>query len=408
LLKVSAFVDGNFGMNWSFPKPQEGRNRFRAFDANNGFALSWAGVNLSLGGPEVAGTLDLRFGPSAARLAGSDESAHGLQYVKQAYATWRPGGKDGIFTFDLGKFDTIYGAEVADSQLNFNYSRGLLYWLAQPAFHTGLRVNAAFSQNFWLTGLLANGWNNSIDNNFGKTLGLQVSAAVPSTGASDGAPPLVDFHLGYLMGPELVDHGLVAGYCKEGKTFQPSASRPDCTTALPATSSNTLTPTSSPNVPIDAGSANSKLRHLVDLVVAAHPNDKLALLLNADLGFERVRAGTVDANPPSPINKHQLWWGVSLAGRYQVSDEWGAALRLEVFGDPDGRATADGDAYVNNVKKLVLGSGTLTIDYAAHKYLLLRLDNRVDFANKDVLPARLRSYESHAITSILGVVAKTN
>jgi hypothetical protein len=219
---------------------------------------------------------------------------------------------------------------------------------------------------------------------------------------------LFDVHLGYMLGPEQVDSGLVAGYCKDGKTFEPSATRPDCTTKLPAASSDPTASTSSANVAIDAGSANSKLRHLIDLVIGAHPTERLALSLNADIGFDKVRAGQVDANPPALVKKNQFWWGISASGRLQFLDDWGAALRLEVLGDRDGRVSNDGDPYVNNIKKLTLGSGTLTVDYAPLSNLLIRLDNRLDLANKDVLPARLRSYESYAVTTTLGVVAKTN
>ncbi len=95
----------------------------------------------------------------------------GLSNVKQAFATWKPGGKGSAVALDFGKFDTIYGVEVADSQYNINYTRGVVYWFAQPAFHTGFRLNADLSDAFTLKALLVNGYNNSIDNNFGKTPG---------------------------------------------------------------------------------------------------------------------------------------------------------------------------------------------------------------------------------------------
>ena len=75
-------------------------------------------------------------------------------------------------SFDFGKFDTIYGAEVAESQDNLNYTRGVVYWFTQPLFHTGLRVNAELTDELMLRGLLVNGSNNTIDNNVGKNLGL--------------------------------------------------------------------------------------------------------------------------------------------------------------------------------------------------------------------------------------------
>jgi hypothetical protein len=396
-LAVDAFVDGYFSMNYLLPKPQAGRNRFRAFDSSNGFAFSWVGLNLTYGGPEASGTVNLRFGPSAERLAG-DDTKYGMQYVKQAFATWRPGGEGSPVSFDFGKFDTIFGAEVADTQSNFNYTRGLLYWLAQPAFHTGLRLNANLSPNFWVTALATNGWNNSVDNNIMKSFGLQLSGSIPNRDGSESS--LIDAHLGYLVGPEQADNGLLTGFCQGGQTFEPSPTQPGCSNALP---------NSSPDVRQDAGSSNSALRHLIDLVVGIHPSPKLAFLLNADLGLERTRLGGVDQNPlPKFTDSSQLWWGVSASGRYQFHDQWAAALRAEIFGDPDGRTTVGDDLYVVGVQDLLLTSATLTFDYAPVSGLLLRLDNRLDGASDAVFPRRLRSYETVAVTSTLGVVVSTN
>ncbi len=75
----------------------------------------------------MGGTLALRFGPSAKRynsscLAQKCDAAYGLENVKQAFASWRPGGDSSPVTLDFGKFDTIYGAEVAESQDNINYT----------------------------------------------------------------------------------------------------------------------------------------------------------------------------------------------------------------------------------------------------------------------------------------------
>ena len=46
---------------------------------------------------------------------------------------------DGL-TIDVGLFDTIYGAEVADSWVNFNYTRSPLNYLMQPFYHLGVRA----------------------------------------------------------------------------------------------------------------------------------------------------------------------------------------------------------------------------------------------------------------------------
>src|SRR5690606_15975136 len=279
-LTLSAFVDAYGSFNFMTPRPQSGRNRFRAFDTSNGFGLAWAGVNGRYGTEEISGTLDLRFGPAATALAKGD-AANGLANVKQAFATWRPGGKQGLLTLDFGKFDSHYGVESAESQDNFNYTRGLVFWLAQPRFHTGLRASVDINPNFWITGLVANGWNNSFDNNAGKTFGLQVSAAVPRGSESK---PFFDVHVGYLVGPEQVDYGTVM-YCAGGEAYNPNTL--GCDSAYAG---------STPYVQRDAGGANgaSAFRHLIDLVATFNPSDQLSLWLNADLGFEGVRPGSPD------------------------------------------------------------------------------------------------------------------
>lgn len=393
-LAVDAFVDAYFSFNFQGPKPQDGRNRFRAYDVNNGFSIAWAGLNLGYSGDHFGGVMDLRFGPSARALAGADADA-GLENLKQAYATWRPGGAGSVVTLDFGKFDTIYGAEVAESQLNFNYTRGLLYWLGQPAFHTGLRANFDVNEQFWITALLANGWNNSVDNNAGKSLGLQLNFSVPGLDAD--AAPALHVHLGYLVGPEGPDYAIVENYCEAGLTYDAVSG---------ACVSNR--PNSSPHVARDAGSANvDGLRHLIDLVLGVNPTPELSLLLNLDVGFDAVRSGPVDADTlPGFIN--QSYWGLSAAGRYQLDSKWALALRGEIYSDPDGLVTAGDDPYINDVLDLTLYSATLTAELVPVPNLILRWDNRIDVANEAVFPRQLRSYEELQATSTLGVVVVTN
>ncbi len=385
-LSVGAFIDTYFSMNYGLPKPQGGRNRFRAFDHNNGFSVAWGGLDIAYSGEEFGGTLDLRFGPSAARLAGVDVD-NGLENVKQAFATWRPGG--GIVTLDFGKFDTIVGAEAADSQLNFNYTRGYLFWLAQPFFHTGLRANFDVNDQFWITGLIANGWDNSVDNNFGKTFGVQFNYAMP------GDSPLFDAHLAYVTGPEGQDWGQTP--CPDpGTTFDPESRL--C---------NTNVPDSSSLVARDAGDANTELRHLIDLVLGINPSPDFSMLLNADFGIDSVRTGPLNARLLAGFES-QSWFGVSAAARLQFNEQWAGALRAELLSDPDARTTAGDDPYVVNVEDLMLYDVTLTAEVAPVENLILRLDNRLDISNEKVFQQQLRTYESIQFTSTLGAVVTTN
>jgi hypothetical protein len=202
------FADAYAAVNYFFPKPQRGpQDEVRAYDVANGFALSWLGIDVSHPADPIGGTVSLRLGPTADRYSDSCLSATepcdsdiGLQFVKQAFASWRPGGAQSPVRLDFGKFDTIYGAEVAESQDNINYTRGILYWLGQPRFHTGLRVAWNAGHNLLLTGLLANGYNNTLDNNLGKTAGIQLTFRMPREVETDEDPLIVS--LGYLVGPE--------------------------------------------------------------------------------------------------------------------------------------------------------------------------------------------------------------
>ena len=235
-LDLRAFVDGYIGLNFGFPAPRSasataGESSLRAFDASNGFALHWIGLDLEYEAEHFGATLNLRFGPSASIAAGPD-AAHGLENLKQAFVRWRPAGKSADLSLDFGKFDTPYGAEVSDTQGDLNYTRGVLYTYAQPVFHTGFRATWSPLDELTLRALLVNGWNDTVDENAGKTGGVQL-LWVPDSAWS--------VSLGYLLGPE-----------------QPST---------PALSS-------------------ARLRHLVDLIFDAAPTSYLHVLVNADFGAE--------------------------------------------------------------------------------------------------------------------------
>ena len=162
-------------------------NPYHPFDYKNGFSVSWFGTDLSLDYDRFGAEFDLRFGPTAMLYSGLDAEMDGMGMmtnVKQGYLTYTPSDN---LQIDLGKFDTLYGAEVADAHYNMNYTRGSLNWMAQPFTHTGLRASTEVG-GVGLTGIVVNGWNNAFDNNTMKSFGLQASAG-----------PLV---IGYIGGPE--------------------------------------------------------------------------------------------------------------------------------------------------------------------------------------------------------------
>jgi hypothetical protein len=387
---VRLFSDAYAGVNYNFPKPQTSTNGIsRYLDPSNGFALSWVGIDVSRVADPVGGTLSLRFGPSA-HIYGSDcpgggdhcDAAHSLENVKQAFGSWRPGGADSAFDIDLGKFDTIFGSEVADSQGNLNYTRGVLYALGQPHFHTGVRASLDLGEHLTLRALVANGWNNSLDNNAGKSFGLQAVARVPGSDSRD----LLVASLGYLLGPERDDLANIV--CPSGQQFDPSQLR-GCAPRSSPLASDTGT--------VGRSSSNTRgLRHLVDLVLTSDPIDSVHLVLNADFGMERVR----NADFITTFDPKQ-WWGGMLGLRYAVTDKFGIAGRGEYFHDDDGLLT-----YANNTVDIV--TGTLTLDYRPGKNLILRLDNRLDWSNHTIFQKNIRSLVGTLPSSTLGVVVTTN
>jgi hypothetical protein len=386
-LDFAVFADGYFSLNYNFPKPQANANAVvRAYDTSNGFALSWVGFDVAYPAAPVGGTVSLRFGPSAERLArgclsSPCDSELGLSPVKQAFASWKPGGADSSVQLDFGKFDTLYGAEVADSQGNINYTRGLLYWFAQPAFHTGLRLGADFSESFTLKAMLVNGINNTVDNNLGKTLGLQ---GVLNLKRADG--PLGAIALGYMVGPERDDVTLIE--CPAGQSFNPDVAF-GCVDDATSPGESGL---------VDRPSTNTEgLRHLIDLVVTLTPTDELSLVFNGDFGTERLRS---ELDPTQ--FEASSWYGVMLGARYGISDMFAVGGRGEYLGDPEGHVTG----FTPN--KIDLVSATLTLDFLPADYLLVRLDNRLDWSSKQLFLSGVRDATGSMFTTTLGVVATTN
>jgi len=97
-----------------------------------------------------------------------------LQNIEEGYVSYlTPVGKG--LQFDVGKFVTQHGAEVIEAKDNWNYSRSLLFALAIPYYHAGVRASYSPNAKVSFMGTLVNGWNNVNDNNTGKTFGAQVT-----------------------------------------------------------------------------------------------------------------------------------------------------------------------------------------------------------------------------------------
>jgi hypothetical protein len=105
---------------------------------------------------------------------------------------WQPSLSSG-FDVTAGKFDSPMAIERDDAPLNFQATNSFTFDFARPVKFTGLAIHDAITPEFEGWVIVANGWDQDIDVNRGKTGGLYALWS-PSLAAHLG--------LGVLYGPE--------------------------------------------------------------------------------------------------------------------------------------------------------------------------------------------------------------
>jgi len=293
-ISVTGFVDGYYEYNLNHPRQAftvpglsgPFLSSFRTFDGpTNQFSLNMTELTISKA-PDAAAsrlgyTLTFGFG-NAENVVNSTEQGAGVpggglgyaQPIKEAYMSYlAPIGKG--LQIDFGKFVTPAGAEVIETNANWNYSRGFLFNYSIPFNHYGLRAKYTFNDKVSLTGYLVNGWNNITENNTAKTLGASL-AWTPNKKWT--------VTQNYLVGPEQAND-------------------------------------------------NSDWRQLSDTVVAYNATSKLSLMANYDYGHDDVNMG------PGVPSSSAWWQGVAGYLRYAFNDKYAFAGRYEYFDDHNGYTT---------------------------------------------------------------------
>jgi hypothetical protein len=185
-IDFSGLVDGYYGINFN----HGAQNQLYNFNTEpNQFNLNMAKISLGHDPDPVGFHLDLLFGHAFQIINGSDSGA--AEHLEQAYVSLKPKKLKGL-EVDFGQFVTSAGAEVIETNANWNYSRSLLFAWAIPYYHFGLRATFPVGGHFTGGIQVVNGWNNIEDNNSGKTVGL--TGAFTSSKAS--------WFLNYYTGPE--------------------------------------------------------------------------------------------------------------------------------------------------------------------------------------------------------------
>jgi hypothetical protein len=290
---LSGFVDVYYGYNSN--QPDIRTTALRNFDINSGqFSLnmielvadkatstdSRVGYHVSLGFGQAmnlvnSGEFGSPFFPTTP-VNTTPTVSNFDQYLKEGYVEYlAPVGKG--LTVDFGKFVTNAGSEVIETKDNWNYSRGLLFSWAIPYFHFGMRAKYTFNSKVALSGFLLNGWNNSVDNNSGKTTGFTL-ALTPTKKLS--------IFENYYVGPEQANN-------------------------------------------------NSDFRHLTDTVLLYNATSKLSLQANYDYGHDHLNAIASPTGAPLPV-----WWsGIAGYIKYAPNAKWAVATRGEYFIDHNGFST---------------------------------------------------------------------
>jgi len=278
-IDFSGLVDGYYNFNANHPPDSSNGNQLRNFDYDaNTFSLNMAKLTMSHDPDPVGFRVDLGFGKAFNQILSSEPD---FKHLEQAYVSWKPTKGKG-FEADFGEFVTSAGAEVIETKDNWNYSRSLLFALAIPYYHVGLRTSMPLTKHFTGGFQVVNGWNNFSDNNSGKTIGLTGSYATSK----------VTLNTNYYVGPE-----------------------------------NTGT--------------NKGYRNLLDATLLLTPTPKVSAYINYDYGQNR-NAGVVDDGAPQPhyqTTDLAHWQGIAAALHYQATSKISFTPRFEYFKDESGFST---------------------------------------------------------------------
>ena len=338
---LSTMKDWQFGghvaasYNYNFRDPKSQNNTLRLFDDKaNQFDINQAELYVEKPTSEASPIgfgLDVLLGRDAKKvhslglgISSSEDPTKTEPFdLTQAYVTYKvPIGKG----LDLkgGKMVTLHGAEVIRRTGNFNISRSLAFSYAIPFTHTGVMATYPFTDWLSTTVGIVNGWDNTDDNNRGKSF----------HGAATVTPPfLKDFAL------------TVGGTWGAEQRFA-------------------------------GDTANGPKRGLLDVIATYKPIAPLTLTLNydygrqPDLGVDPI-TGTFVAG-----NQTAVWHAVAAYATYDITDRISVGVRGEYFKDQDGFRLPG----ATPGSKLEVWEATLTGRYKLFDHVFASIEYRHDEA----------------------------
>jgi putative OmpL-like beta-barrel porin-2 len=285
-IQANAFV--SFGDTYNLNSPPDQLNGLRFFDSRSN-SMGLDGAELVVQKPvakagDAGFRIDLVAGTALpkAQAAGLNLGTSGD--LQQAFFSYIAPAGTGL-RLDIGKFVTSMGYELIEGYdgYNTNYSRSLLFNYAIPLTHTGVKASYSFSPKVSLMGIIANGWDNAVDNNASKSFGgmLTILPVAP-----------VALYFNYMGGPEKTD-------------------------------------------------TNGFVRHVGDFVATVKVSDALQLAFNADYGFEQ------HASLVKPGDDAVWSGVAGYATITPAASPFSLGLRIETFKDDGGTRLGFGKARAN-------------------------------------------------------------
>jgi Putative beta-barrel porin-2, OmpL-like. bbp2 len=267
-VNLTGLADVYYGYNANHPAAGTITEPFQI--TNSQFSLNLVELQLDKT-PDKSAPLGFRvavgFGQAmnAVHATPSTELSASQTFLKEGYLSYMaPIGKG--LQIDAGKFVTPAGAEVIETNQNWNYSRSIMFYDAIPFYHFGLRAKYTFNDKWSVTGYAVNGWNNVVDFSSGKTGGISLAW---------NATKKLSITENYFGGPQQV--GL-----------------------------------------------NGSWRHLTDTVVAYNATPKLSLMANVDYGRQENVLGShlpADYSGIAGYAKYAFSPKVAVAGRYEYYND---------------------------------------------------------------------------------------
>src|SRR6266513_5631328 len=133
------------------------------------------------------------FGQLTTHLEQADSGPPGTAIeIDNLIINWTP-ARLSTLSLSFGRFDAPFGFERDDEPLNLIPTSSYKFELARPVKFTGLMARYTLNTRVALIGIVANGWNEEVDNNSGKTGALKLQL-FPAANVALGA--------GAVYGPE--------------------------------------------------------------------------------------------------------------------------------------------------------------------------------------------------------------